>query len=69
MSGAVKLTVTGVQDKWLTGEPDYSYFLSTFKKHTRFALEQIETPFDGEIDFGNELRCIIPRDKVISSRV
>ena len=63
MSGAVKLTVTGVQDKWLTGEPDYSYFLSTFKKHTRFALEQIETPFDGEIDFGNELRCIIPRDK------
>tara|TARA_B110000305_G_scaffold201178_1_gene228815 strand:+ start:43 stop:1179 length:1137 start_codon:yes stop_codon:yes gene_type:complete len=63
MSGAVKLAVTGVQDQWLTGDPDFSYFLTTFKKHTKFALEQIETPLDGTIDFGNELRCIIPQNK------
>ena len=63
MSGAVKLTVTGVQDQWLTGDPDFSYFLTKFKKHTKFALEQIETPFDGTVGFGNELRCIIPKNK------
>lgn len=63
MSGAVKLAVTGVQDQWLTGDPDFSYFLTTFKKHTKFALEQIETPFDGSVDFGQELRCIIPQNK------
>ena len=63
MSGVAKLAVTGVQDRWLTGDPDFSYFLTKFKKHTKFALEQIETPFDGTVDFGEELRCIIPQNK------
>lgn len=63
MSGAVKLAVTGVQDQWLTGDPDFSYFLTAFKRHTKFSIEQIETPFDGDIDFGEELRCIIPQNK------
>src|SRR6056300_1446546 len=63
MSGVAKLAVTGVQDRWLTGDPDFSYFLTKFKKHTKFALEQIGTPFDGTVDFGKELRCIIPQNK------
>lgn len=63
MSGAVKLAVTGVQDQWLTGDPDFSYFLTTFKRHTKFALEQIETPFDGDVGYGEELRCRIPQNK------
>ena len=63
MSGAVKLAVTGVQDQWLTGDPDFSYFLTAFKRHTKFSIEQIETPFDGTIDFGEELQCILPQNK------
>ena len=63
MSGAVKLAVTGVQDQWLTGDPEFSYFLTTFKRHTKFALEQIETPFDGTVGYGEELRCKIPQNK------
>jgi len=63
MSGSVKLAVTGVQDQWLTGDPDFSYFLTTFKRHTKFALEQIETPFDGDVGYGEELRCRIPQNK------
>lgn len=63
MSGAVKLAVTGVQDQWLTGDPEFSYFLTTFKRHTKFSIEQIETPFDGDINFGEELQCIIPQNK------
>lgn len=63
MSGAVKLAVTGVQDQWLTGDPDFSYFLTTFKRHTKFALDQIETPFDGDVGYGEELRCRIPQNK------
>jgi hypothetical protein len=63
MSGAVKLVATGVQDQWLTGDPDFSYFLMTFKRHTKFAIEQIETPFDGDVNFGEHLECIIPQNK------
>ena len=63
MSGRVRLAVTGIQDQWLTGEPRFSYFLTLFRRHSKFALEQIESPFDGTIDFGELLECRIPQNK------
>lgn len=63
MAGRLNLTVTGIQDQWLTGDPQFSYFLTNFKRHTKFALEQIETPFDGTIDFDTTLECRIPQNK------
>ena len=63
MSGRVRLAVTGIQDQWLTGEPQFSYFLTLFRRHSKFALEQIESPFDGTIDFGEILECRVPQNK------
>ena len=63
MSGRVRLAVTGIQDQWLTGEPQFSYFLTLFRRHSKFALEQIESPFDGKIDFGELLECRVPQNK------
>jgi hypothetical protein len=63
MSGRVRLAVTGIQDQWLTGEPQFSYFLTLFRRHSKFALEQIESPFDGKIDFGEILECRVPQNK------
>jgi len=34
-----------------------------FKRHTKFAQERLETPFDGKVDFGEEVSCRIPRNK------
>ena len=31
MAGRLRLAATGVQDEWLTGEPQFSYFLMNFK--------------------------------------
>ena len=59
MAGRLNLAVTGAQDQWLTGEPDFSYFLMNFKRHTKFSIEALETPFDGTIDFDTSIKCKI----------
>ena len=63
MAGRLRLAATGVQDQWLTGEPQFSYFLMNYKRHTKFAVDYIESQFDGKIDFGEVLDCRIPNDK------
>ena len=62
MAGRVRLAVTGIQDQWLTGEPQFSYFIMNYRRHTRFATEAVESPFDGRVGFGETLTCRIPND-------
>ena len=35
--GIVQLVATGVQDEWLTGKPEISFFRSTYKRYTQYA--------------------------------
>ena len=63
MAGRINLAVTGIQDQWLTSEPEFSHFLTNFKRHTKFSTEAIETPFDGEPDFDTSVECRIPDNK------
>ena len=63
MAGRLNLAITGIQDQWLTGEPEFSYFLMNFKRHTKFSIESIETPFDGDIDYDVSVECRIPKNK------
>ena len=63
MAGRLNLAITGIQDQWLTGEPEFSYFLMNFKRHTKFSIEAIETPFDGDIDYDAVVECRIPKNK------
>ena len=63
MAGRLRLAATGVQDQWLTGEPQFSYFLMNFKRHTKFAFDFVESQFDGEVGFNRIIECKIPGDK------
>jgi len=63
MAGRLRLAATGVQDEWLTGEPQFSYFLANFKRHSKFAFDYVESQFDGDIDFGKSIICKVPGDK------
>lgn len=60
MAGRLRLAATGVQDEWLTGEPQYSYFLMNFKRHTKFSIDTFENQFDGDILFDHTIECKIP---------
>jgi hypothetical protein len=61
MAGSVRLAVTGIQDQWLTGEPQFSYFVMNYRRHTRFSTEMIERPFEENPGFGKTLSCRIPK--------
>jgi len=63
MAGRVRLAITGIQDQWLTGQPQYSHFLMNYKRHSRFSIEAVESPFDGKSSLGNTLECRIPITK------
>ena len=63
MAGRLNLAATGIQDQWFTGEPEFSYFLMNFRRHTKFSIEAVETPFDGEIDYDTIIECRIPQNK------
>ena len=61
-SGRIQLASIGIQDYFLTNNPDITYFQKIYKKHTSFALETLDNPFTGsDADFGSEIHCEIPR--------
>jgi len=68
MAGRVRLAVTGIQDQWLTGEPQFSYFVMNYRRHTRFSTEMVEIPFSFSSEsgrkpkFGNSITCRIPNN-------
>jgi hypothetical protein len=62
MSGRLTLATTGIQDRWLTEQPQYSHFLSRFRRHTKFSFEQIEVPFQRFEEYGNETTARIPNN-------
>ena len=59
--GLLQLAAYGAQDLYLTGNPQMSFFISVYKRHTNFALESINQKFIGDNGFGNKLNCIIDR--------
>jgi hypothetical protein len=61
MAGRVRLAITGIQDQWLTGEPQFSYFIMNYRRHTRFATGAVEFPFDGTVGLGETVTCGIPQ--------
>jgi hypothetical protein len=62
-SGSIQLSVVGLQDEYLTGSPDVTYFIKRFNRHTKFALETLSVPFNQtSVDFGSWVNVVIPRN-------
>lgn len=62
MAGRVQLTTRGTQDVFFTDDPQYTYFIKNFKKHTNFARFTVDHDVTGELEFGQTLRCTIPQN-------
>ena len=61
MSGAlVDLVATGVQDAYLTGQPEVSFFRQSYKRHTNFATKPVKIVPMGTIGANNEISLKIP---------
>ena len=59
--GRIQLTASGMQDVLLTQNPQMSYFLKNYKRHTKFATQTVEVPFEQAAHFGEQVRTKIPR--------
>lgn len=63
MPGAlVQLVALGVQDEKLTREPEMTFFKATWLPYVNFAVESIENPFQGVVDFGRKVQLDIQRN-------
>jgi hypothetical protein len=61
--GLMQLVAYGPQDIYLTGNPQVTFFKVVYRRHTNFAMESIQTNFNGGTpDFGNTVTATIPRN-------
>ena len=60
--GLMQLVAYGAQDVYLTGNPQITFFKVVYRRHTNFAMESIENPFNGAPNFGKKVTCTIQRN-------
>ena len=74
MAGVIQLEASGPQDRFFTIDPDYTYFLESFKKHSNFSNEFVDIDSENKANFGGKARFIISQNqgdllKTLSLRV
>ena len=67
--GLMQLVAYGAQDVYLTGNPQITFFKVVYRRHTNFAMESIENPFNGAPNFGKKVTCTIQRNGDLIHRV
>ena len=61
MSGAlIELVSTGVQDTYITGNPEVSFFRQAYKRHTNFAIKPVRLNPIGSIQASSTISLKIP---------
>tara|TARA_B100000927_G_scaffold66021_1_gene52074 strand:- start:66 stop:1526 length:1461 start_codon:yes stop_codon:yes gene_type:complete len=61
-AGLLELVAHGVQDAYLIGNPQISFFRKVHKRHTNFVMQSISGTFEGQQNFGQKLVCKVPRN-------
>jgi hypothetical protein len=65
MAGVVQLLASGAQDRFFTIDPDYTYFLQSFKKHSNFAREYVDIDSENVADFGGKARFKVAQNVLV----
>jgi len=61
--GILQIAAYGASDIYLTGNPQITFFKIVYRRHTNFAIESIEQPFNSvsNIDFARQIHSVIER--------
>lgn len=59
-SASIQLAAQGMQDVFLTGKPDVTYFSGIYRRHSPFLFDSEEYPFDTPIQYGGSGYVKIP---------
>jgi hypothetical protein len=56
-SGLLQLVARGSEDKYITVDPQITFFKSVYRRHTIFSQEFIPLSFSSQLDFGKKSSC------------
>ena len=59
--GLVQLVAYGVQDLYLTGDPQITFFKILYRRHTNFSIESVPQNFSAPANFGETVTCTLAR--------
>lgn len=62
--GLMQVVAIGKQDAYLSGNPQFTYFKTIYRRHTNFATESIMVHWDSNTetpDFGSQISATIPK--------
>jgi hypothetical protein len=63
MTGSIlQLVAYGIEDIFLTKDPQITYFKIVYRRHTNFSREEIKQNFIQQPDFGKKISCTISKD-------
>ena len=51
--GIMQLMASGIQDNYITGNPQITFFKSVYRRHTNFAIECVQQIIDGDLGTEN----------------
>jgi len=60
-AGLVQLVAYGIQDIYLTGDPQITFFKILYRRHTNFSVESLVQNFSSTANFGETVSCTISR--------
>ena len=58
----MQIVAQGAQDKYLTVDPEITFFKSMYRRHTNFAVESIEQTFNGNVTSSGKVSATISRN-------
>jgi hypothetical protein len=60
-AGLLELVAHGIQDIYLIGNPQITFFKTIYKRHTNFSMEAFQVSYDARPTFGNKTTFTINR--------
>jgi hypothetical protein len=69
-AGLIQLVSYGIQDLFLTGEPQITFFKVIYRRHTNFSIEPIEQFFNtNRAGFGQKISCTLSRSGDLVNKI
>mgnify|MGYP003353135669 FL=1 len=67
--GTMHLASYGIEDIFLTGEPQITYFKIVYRRHTNFSVEEIRQNFIQLTDFGTKVTAPLSRNGDLAKEI
>lgn len=68
--GIIMIVAIGIQDVFITGDPQITFFKVLYRRHTNFSIEPIEQKFNtNNIRFGQKVSCTVSRSGDLINKI